>query len=335
MIMPREPGYLERADEAYDTGRFDAAAELYQKHIELEPDLPEGYEGLALSLWGMDRYGEALQALNTAQKRDPENVGIALNRASLLTDVLQRHEEATAICDALVRRRLNKADLREARLTAAKALFRLGHDSQAIALLDTALQDAPRDMELLSWKAHVFYESGQYEKSKAVHEQCVQIDPDDPGVHWDHGLVLEKLGEETAAQQEFERAHELAPEEFLPPATISEMDAVRIAEQTLAELPDDFREAIANVPVVVRDYPTREFVMENPALGPQILGLFTGNVHHENQPVPTAIMLFRKNLEKVCATREELEDEIRTTLLHEIGHYLGLNEEDLKARGLA
>ncbi|MCX7825210.1 MAG: tetratricopeptide repeat protein [Verrucomicrobiae bacterium] len=333
--MPREPGYLERADEAYDAGQFEEAAELYRKHIELEPDLPEGYEGLGLSLWGMDRHSEALNALNTAQRHDPENAGIALNRAALLTDVLQRHQDAAAICEELLRRKLNKADLRDARLTAAKAMFRLGRDREAIGLLDTALRDAPRDVELLSWKAHVLYESGQYEKAKAVHEQCLRIDPNDPGVHWDYGLVLEKLGDATAAQAEFERAHELAPEEFLPPATISEKEMERIARQTLAELPDDFREVIANVPVVIRDFPTRQFVLENPTLGPQILGLFTGNIHHESQPVPTAIMLFRKNLEKVCATREELEEEIRTTLLHEIGHYLGLSEDDLRARGLA
>jgi len=88
------------------------------------------------------------------------------------------------------------------------------------------------------------------------------------------------------------------------------------------------------VPVIVDDFPSREFVLENPTLGPQILGLFTGNTHNERQPVPTTIMIFRKNLEKVAGDREELEVEIRKTLLHEIGHYLGLNEDDLKERGL-
>ena len=335
MIMPREPGYLDRADEAYDAGRFEEAATLYQKHVEVEPDSPDGHQGLGLSLWGMEQYAEALQALNVAQKHDPEGVDIAINRAALLTDHMERHKEAVAVCDGLMRRRLKKADLRDARHFAAKAHFRLGNDSKALALLDAALGDAPEDIELLSWQAHVFYESGQYEKAKKVHEHCLRLDPEDPGIHWDYGLVLEKLDLEAMARREFEKAHELAPEDFLLPAAISPKDMERIARQTLDDLPEDFREVIRNVPVIIDDFPSRGFVMENTTLGPQLLGLFTGNVHYESTPAPTAILLFRKNLEKIVADREELEEEIRKTLLHEIGHYLGLDEDDLRARGLA
>ncbi|MBI5394755.1 MAG: tetratricopeptide repeat protein [Verrucomicrobia bacterium] len=333
--MPREPGYLDRADESYDAGRFEEAAALYQKHIEVEPDSPDGHQGLGLSLWGLERYAEALRALNTAQKLDPEGGDIAINRAALLTDHLERHQEAVAICDGLLRRRLKKADLRDARYFAAKAHFRLGNDSKALTLLDRALGDSPEDIELLSWQAHVFYESGHFEKAKKVHEQCLKVDAEDPGIHWDYGLVLEKLGLEAMARREFEKAHEQAPEDFLLPAAISPKDMERIARETLADLPEDFRDAIRDVPVIIDDFPSRAFVMENPTLGPQLLGLFTGNAHYEQSPVPTAILLFRKNLEKVVTDREELEDEIRKTLLHEIGHYLGLSEDDLQARGLA
>ncbi len=334
MIMPCEPGYLERADAAYDAGQFEKALDLYQKHIEMEPDAPEGHEGLGLSLWAMERHRDALQALNTAQKFDPENAGIAINRAALLTDVLERHQETVAICESLTRRQLKRNDVRDARYFAAKAHFRLGNDAKALALLDAALRDVPADLELLSWKAHVLFESGRYEKAKLAHEKCLQLDNDDPGIWWDYGLVVEKLGDDPAARRAFERAHELAPEDFLLPVPISVKDAERIAVRTLAELPDDFRDAIRDVPVIVDDFPSREFVHENPALGPQVLGLFTGNTHNEHNPVPTAIMIFRKNLEKVVGDREELEVEIRKTLLHEIGHYLGLDEEDLRERGL-
>jgi len=335
MIMPREPGYLERADAAYDAGRFEDAAEFYRKHIEMEPDAPEGYEGLGLSFWALERHRDALQALNTAQKFDPENAGIAINRAALLTDVLERHQETVAICEGLTRRKLKQLDARDARYFAAKAHFRLGNDAKALVLLDAALRDAPQDLELLSWKAHVLFESGHYEKSKLVHEKCLQLDNDDPGIWWDYGLVLEKLGDEAAAQQAFERAHEMEPEDFPLPVPIAAKEVERIALRTLEEMPDDFRDAIRDVPVIVDDFPSREFVLENPTLGPQILGLFTGNTHNDHHPVPTAIMLFRKNLEKTALDREELELEVRKTLLHEIGHYLGLNEDDLQERGLA
>jgi predicted Zn-dependent protease with MMP-like domain/Flp pilus assembly protein TadD len=335
MIMPHEPGYLERADTAYDAGRFEDAATLYQKHIEVEPDSPEGYHGYGLSLWAIERHADAQQALNSAQKFEPENVAIALDRAALLTDHLERHQDAIAICEGLLRRKLKKTDMQDARLLAAKAYFRLGNDAKMLALLNSALQETPDDIEILSWKAHVLYESGRYDQAKTVHEQCLRMSPEDPGIHWDYGLVLEKLRDSAAAQLEFERAHELAPEEFLLPVPISEKDMLRVARETLSDLPEEFRDVVESVPIIVDDFPSREFVLENPTLGPQILGLFTGNAHHAHHPMPTAIMLFRKNLEKIVGDRDELEMEIRKTLLHEIGHYLGLDEEDLKARGLA
>ena len=334
MIMPREPGYLERADAAYDTGQFEKAMELYKKQIEMEPDAPEGHEGLGLSLWALERHREALHELNAAQKFDPENAGIAINRAALLTDALECHQETVAICEGLVRRKLKRSDVRDARYFAAKAHFRLGNDARALALLDAALLDAPGDVELLSWRAHVLFESGQYDQARLAHEKCLQLDSEDPGIWWDYGLVVEKLGDEAAARRAFEHAHEMEPDDFLLPVPISVEEIEDIARRTLAELPPDFREAIHNVPVIVDDFPSREFVLEHPTLGPQILGLFTGNTHYESHPVPTAILLFRKNLENIAADREELEAEVRTTLLHEIGHYLGLNEDDLRERGL-
>ena len=47
------------------------------------------------------------------------------------------------------------------------------------------------------------------------------------------------------------------------------------------------------------------------------------------------VILFKKNLEKICRDRDELVEQIQITLRHEIGHYLGLSEEDMERLGLA
>ena len=52
------------------------------------------------------------------------------------------------------------------------------------------------------------------------------------------------------------------------------------------------------------------------------------------QPVPRAILLYRLNLARAVRTRAELSEQIRRTLLHEIGHLEGLDEDDLRRRGL-
>ena len=49
----------------------------------------------------------------------------------------------------------------------------------------------------------------------------------------------------------------------------------------------------------------------------------------------TRVILFKKNLEKICRDRDELIDQIQITLRHEIGHHLGLSEEDMERLGLA
>jgi predicted Zn-dependent protease with MMP-like domain len=49
----------------------------------------------------------------------------------------------------------------------------------------------------------------------------------------------------------------------------------------------------------------------------------------------TRVILFKRNLEKVCRDREELIDQIQITVRHEVGHHLGLSEEDMERLGLA
>ena len=79
---------------------------------------------------------------------------------------------------------------------------------------------------------------------------------------------------------------------------------------------------------------------EEDPLDPQLLGLFIGRSLLEQSvqdsgSLPNTLYLFQNNLERAATSRSELEHEIRVTVLHEIGHHLGWNEEDLAERGLA
>ncbi len=104
-----------------------------------------------------------------------------------------------------------------------------------------------------------------------------------------------------------------------------------VIAETLRELPRPLREKLATVAVVVAERPPRGEEED-------LLGLFVGVPYGEKignpQPEADQIFLFRRNLEEMCESEEELAEEIRTTLLHEIGHYLGLDEDELIERGL-
>jgi predicted Zn-dependent protease with MMP-like domain len=70
-----------------------------------------------------------------------------------------------------------------------------------------------------------------------------------------------------------------------------------------------------------------------------MLGLFVGSSRlersNEGAELPAAIHLFQRNLERACADREDLVNEVRITLFHEIGHMLGFDEEGVDRMGLA
>ena len=106
-------------------------------------------------------------------------------------------------------------------------------------------------------------------------------------------------------------------------------------EDTLAGLPDDLRARAAALPIVYEPAPNRALLDDG--LEPDTLGLFVGPefAHEEHGPIPAQIILFLENIwEMVERDVEEFRSEVRTTLLHELGHYLGLDEDELDERGL-
>jgi len=104
----------------------------------------------------------------------------------------------------------------------------------------------------------------------------------------------------------------------------------------LDDLPEDLQEAVENVVIHIDDRPSAEILRDSPGLDPRILGLYIG-VPLSRQSVfsgfifPAQIYLFRENIATYAGNRRALRIELRETLLHEIGHHLGLDEDDLRA----
>lgn len=113
--------------------------------------------------------------------------------------------------------------------------------------------------------------------------------------------------------------------------------AAPVVEAAQRKLPAPLRPLAAAVPVHYEALPGQDLIDEG--FEPDILGLFTGSAHGtefgEDQPMPPQIILFLENLWDFAeADREIFLDEVRITYLHELGHYLGWDEDDLAAREL-
>jgi predicted Zn-dependent protease with MMP-like domain len=108
-------------------------------------------------------------------------------------------------------------------------------------------------------------------------------------------------------------------------------------EATRHALPALLRERAEALPVMFERRPNRALRREG--IEPDTLGLFVGNEFPEEEsstsPMPPQIILYLDNLWDQAGGQDDLfREEVRITFLHELGHYLGLDEEDLAQRGL-
>lgn len=101
-------------------------------------------------------------------------------------------------------------------------------------------------------------------------------------------------------------------------------------QQALERLPGVFRRKLTNIAILVEDSPPPGAGERNGLL----LGLFHGVPLPEKSVFsatpPDRIVLYQKNIEAVCSGDEEVRQQVRHTLLHELGHYFGLTEDELR-----
>jgi len=112
----------------------------------------------------------------------------------------------------------------------------------------------------------------------------------------------------------------------------------KVVGEALDSLPVRFRRRLRNVAVLVEDVPAgqldpRKMLEENPDQD-LLMGEFVG-VPETDKSVfveagPDCIVLYQKNIEAVCESDEEVREEIRLTVLHELGHYFGMTEDELE-----
>jgi predicted Zn-dependent protease with MMP-like domain len=277
-------------------------------------------------------HAEPLPSFDTLSEHEWERV----DRVWSLLDE-GKIETARLETAALLAQRRDHPDLKI--LDAAVALDE-GHAQEALEALAFAERSAdPAFFFHLRAAAH--YELVQFETARADGDRALAIQPDRAETHALLARVLEHLGEEETAFEHEELAEELDPEAFPPPLEVAADAFDALVEESLRELPAKVSKHLEDVPVLVEPLPARMLLtVENPPLSPDILGLFVGRHllerQHDDVPgAPGAIYLFRRNLLRVCSDREELAHEIRVTVQHEVGHLLGLDEDDLEQWGLS
>ena len=226
-------------------------------------------------------------------------------------------------------------------LAEGQARLALGDSRTALELIGRAVRAFPDDLDVRSEEASALYELTRFEEAADLLERILHEDPEDAGSHWLLGLCLERLGRIEGAERHMARARTLAPDDFPEAVSLSPDAFEKVVEDALVELPEPVRLYLGNVAVTVEDLPdVEELLASDPPHSPSILGIFRGSPLGDKASMdpwshfPSSIALFQCNLERYARDREELLGEIRVTLLHEVGHFLGLDEDQLRDLGL-
>ncbi len=109
-----------------------------------------------------------------------------------------------------------------------------------------------------------------------------------------------------------------------------------IVRRAVEGLPPQFKEALANIDIVIEDFADPE-ILEDMGVEPPLLGLYQGIPLPERAlgetDLPDKISLYRGEFERMGLRGKELIEEIRITVLHEIGHYFGLDDDAMEEMG--
>ncbi len=192
--------------------------------------------------------------------------------------------------------------------------------------------------------ASALYENMKLDEAIAMFREVIAAEDDAAPPWYALAECFDFLGRYEESEAAYEEAHRLEPEDFPLPVRMTREAFEGVVAEAIENLPEELRSHLQEeVPVVVEPMPTRETLAaesdEDETISPGVLGLFVGPNLKERSSLdpyhlPPTIFIYQRNLERFCQTQEELIHEIQLTLHHELGHYLGLEEEELHERGL-
>jgi predicted Zn-dependent protease with MMP-like domain len=246
-------------------------------------------------------------------------------------------EAARQHLDPLLAKRPGHPDLR---IVNAAVLLEEGDAERALETLNGAERSADPAV-FFHLRALSAFDLARFEAARDDAERAISVRPGMAEAHDLLSRIHDHLGNAERAREHAAEAQTIDPEEFPPPLEIGDEEFDRLVEASIADLPNEVKKHLEELPVIVEPLPRRELLTaEHPPLTPDLLGLFVGRhllgrSHSDVPGSPGAIYLFRRNLLRSSADRDELAKEIRTTVQHEVGHLLGLDEDDLEEWGLA
>jgi predicted Zn-dependent protease with MMP-like domain len=109
--------------------------------------------------------------------------------------------------------------------------------------------------------------------------------------------------------------------------------------EAVKNLPRFFKKKMENISIIVEDFPAPE-IQSNMQAGPyHLLGLYQGVPYTKRNSwyanvMPDKIIIYQKPIENIAKTEDEIKELVRKVVMHEIGHYYGLSDHELRKAGV-
>jgi predicted Zn-dependent protease with MMP-like domain len=213
------------------------------------------------------------------------------------------------------------------------------HDPEpALAIAQENARAFPESADLQHALGRTLMELERHDEAVPWLEEACYLDADFAEAWYDLALVRAELGDLSGMRAAFTEVYEIDTAEPLPPLLFTPDRVQEWAQRAFDMLPREIQDRVSDVPVFIAEYPDR-WILDDAPWDPRLLGLFDGPTWAELRGEGVTghsphIYLFQRNLERLAQDPREMAREVRVTVHHELGHYLGLDEHDLDERGL-
>jgi tetratricopeptide (TPR) repeat protein len=341
---------IDAARDFFDAGKYEKALSCAAQACALFPNDPLAHTERANALAALNRPEEAKLAYARALAIDPDSIdglwGAAHFYGVTLTSTREFDELASTYAERgfeLARTQHDDEAALELGRISAMVFNDLGQAAEALDRADWVLTQKAKDPGALYEKAVALFELCRFDKAKEAFVQLLGDPERSAHAHHHLGLLAERDGKMDEANKHFAAARKARPEDFPEPVAMTTEDFKAEVKKAVATLPPDMLKDLREVPVDTAELPeVDDLTSGEPPLSPTILGLFRGPPLSEacepadlkGQKACRTVVLYRKNLSRAVKSRQELIEQIRVTLLHEIGHLRGEDDFELAARGL-
>lgn len=224
----------------------------------------------------------------------------------------------------------------------AEAHRDLGASEQAEERYRYVTQVRPNYAPAWSGLATTRFDRLEFEPARVAALRAIRLDPGLGEAYYVRAMIRERRGDFDGSARDFLRAYRIDPVSWPRPVELTDAMVESVVHEAAQALHPAIRSYLSQVPILVEEVPSESVCQQFEPIAPpgELLGLFNGHSLTDRAfddpwtAMPATIVVYRRNLQRFAWHRESLLEQLRITVLHEIGHFLGLDEEEVEARGL-